>query len=58
MFRDKSGKSKVLTCDFEPRQAFISRIKKLVDGGLDVEGIVLNAGILKYPNVSLASLYA
>ena len=33
-------------------QAFVSRMKKLVAGGLKIDNVVLNAGVLKYPNVS------
>ncbi|KIV93775.1 hypothetical protein PV10_04963 [Exophiala mesophila] len=31
-------------------EAFVGRMKKLVAGGLKIDNVVLNAGVLKYPN--------
>lgn len=33
------------------RQTFVESMRRLVSKGMRIENIVLNAGILKYPNV-------
>jgi len=32
-------------------EAFVSSLKRLVDKGVQIDKVVLNAGVLKYPNV-------